>query len=168
MPLDKSTLINFLTALDKEISREITLVAVGGTAMTLLDLKPSTIDIDFTIPHKDLPEFNKTQTRMPHGFKIHTYTDGTIFSQTLPEDYLERSIKITDFKHVHLRALHPIDIVVTKIGRLDERDLQDIEECIKKYHISRNQIEERAANVQYAGKEENYLYNLQIVLQRFF
>jgi hypothetical protein len=58
--------------------------------------------------------------------------------------------------------------VVTKIGRLDERDLQDIEECINKYHISRNQIEERAANVQYAGKEENYLYNLKIVLQRFF
>jgi hypothetical protein len=58
--------------------------------------------------------------------------------------------------------------VVTKIGRLDERDLQDIEECIKKYHISRSQIKERAANVQYAGKEENYLYNLKIVLQRFF
>ena len=35
MPLDKSTLINFLTALDKETSREITLVAVGGTAMTV-------------------------------------------------------------------------------------------------------------------------------------
>lgn len=30
--------------------RKELLVAAGGTAMTLLDLKPSTIDIDFTMP----------------------------------------------------------------------------------------------------------------------
>jgi pantothenate kinase len=49
MSLDKNVLLNFLKALDDEIDRKITLVAVGGTAMTLLDLKPSTVDIDFTI-----------------------------------------------------------------------------------------------------------------------
>ena len=45
MPLDKSVLLEFLRVLDAEVSREITVVAVGGTAMTLLDLKPSTIEM---------------------------------------------------------------------------------------------------------------------------
>jgi len=50
MPLDKTQLLDFLGVVEKELSRRITLVAIGGTAMTLLDLKPSTIDIDFTGP----------------------------------------------------------------------------------------------------------------------
>lgn len=56
-----------------------------------------------------------------------------MFSQFLPSDYLERSLPIRHLRHIDLRALHPVDIVVTKIGRLDERDLQDIAACIRKY-----------------------------------
>ncbi len=52
MPFDKKRLLDFLEISDREIAKEITLVAAGGTAMTLLDTKPSTIDIDFTIPVK--------------------------------------------------------------------------------------------------------------------
>jgi hypothetical protein len=92
-----------------------------------------------------------------------------IFSQILPSDYLEKSIEIvTTFEHIHLRALQPVDIVITKIGRLDERDLQDIEACIKRFGISKIQIEERASNVQYVGREENYLGNLKYVVEKFF
>jgi len=39
MPLDKTQLLDFLGVVEKELSRHITLVSVGGTAMTLLDLK---------------------------------------------------------------------------------------------------------------------------------
>ncbi|MDE1812367.1 MAG: hypothetical protein KGH85_05820 [Thaumarchaeota archaeon] len=39
-------------AIDKELKRKIVVVTVGGTAMTLLKAKPSTIDVDFTIPSK--------------------------------------------------------------------------------------------------------------------
>ena len=51
MPLDKSGLRGLLTAVDEALERRIILVAAGGTAMTLIDLKPSTIDIDFTGPY---------------------------------------------------------------------------------------------------------------------
>ncbi|HVP16745.1 MAG TPA: hypothetical protein VMT42_05205 [candidate division Zixibacteria bacterium] len=63
MPLDKSELLNFLEELNKELGRKITLIAVGGTAMTLLDLKPSTMDIDFTIPSSDFPEYKRAEKR---------------------------------------------------------------------------------------------------------
>ncbi len=74
MPLDKSTLLDFLEVLDSEISKKITLVAVSGTAMTLLDLKTSTIDLDFTIPSNDKPAFDKALANVPHGFKIDVWT----------------------------------------------------------------------------------------------
>ncbi len=41
MSLNKKALFDFLE-LDKEAAQKITLVAVGGTAMTLIDAKPST------------------------------------------------------------------------------------------------------------------------------
>lgn len=49
----------FLSVLNEDLDKKITLVAVGGTAMTLLDLKPSTIDIDFIISGYDRVEFEQ-------------------------------------------------------------------------------------------------------------
>jgi hypothetical protein len=57
--IKKSDLIKWLKGIDKKLEKKITLVAVGGTAMTLLNLKPSTIDIDFCISSKDVNEFKK-------------------------------------------------------------------------------------------------------------
>lgn len=59
--------MGLLSSVDEELERRIVLVAVGGTAMTLLDLKPSTIDIDFTGPYDDIREFNRIQKR---GLKV--------------------------------------------------------------------------------------------------
>jgi hypothetical protein len=39
MPLNKEVLFNLLKNFDEEAKEKITLVAVGGTAVTLLDLK---------------------------------------------------------------------------------------------------------------------------------
>jgi hypothetical protein len=52
----------------------------------------------------------------------------------------------------------------TKIGRLNERDLQDIESCIRKFNLEKSQIERRARMVQYAGNEKVYEIILQHVL----
>ena len=41
MPYDKSAFFDFLSVLNEDLTKKITLVAAGGTAMTLLDLKPS-------------------------------------------------------------------------------------------------------------------------------
>ena len=83
---------------------------------------------------------------------------------------MEKSIKIKEFSHISLRALHPVDIIVTKIGRLNERDTQDIETCIKAYKVSDAEIKARALLVipTYVGREEDYRYHLELVLEKFF
>jgi len=168
MPLDKSTLLLDFLEVDKELERPVTLVEVGGTALTLLDAKTSTIDVDFTIPSDDYGVFKKTLSSIPHGFKVDCWKDGMVFSQGLPDDYLERSSAIRKMKRIQLRALNPVDIVVTKIGRLDARDKQDIETCIKKFKLTKNQIAKRARDVEYVGRDENYETNLKYVLKDFF
>ncbi len=170
MPCDKTALFDFLSVLDEDLTKKITLVAVGGTAMTLLDLKPSTLDIDFTIPSSDMIYFELALKNNPPGYKVDRWIDGRIFCQTLPSDYLERSIKIKDFSRISLRALQPLDIIVTKIGRLNARDMQDIETCINKGQVSEDQIRERALLLvqTYLRPEEDYLFNLDLVLKKFF
>jgi len=56
-----------------------------------------------------------------------------------------------------------VDIIVTKIGRLNYRDIQDIEACINRCNIKKEEIVARAANIIYVGREEDYQYNLQWV-----
>jgi len=169
MPCDKSSLFDFLSVLNEDLTKKITLVAAGGTAMTLLDLKPSTIDIDFTIPGCDRVEFEQALKNNPPGYKVDRWTDGCIFCQTLPNDYLEKSIKINDFSHISLRALQPVDIIVQN-WTVKRRDMQDIDACIKKANVSEAQIRDRALLVvqTYVGPEEDYLYHLNLVLDNFF
>ncbi|HTY75073.1 MAG TPA: DUF6036 family nucleotidyltransferase [Candidatus Nanoarchaeia archaeon] len=170
MPCDKKALYDFLEIINESLSKKITLVAAGGTAMTLLDLKPSTIDIDFTLPSSDSEEFEKALKSNPSGFKIDRWTDGYIFCQALPNDYLEKSIKIREFSQISLRALQPVDIIATKIGRLNSRDIQDIETIIKVCNVQKAEIKDRALQVSptYVPKEEDYLYHLDWVVKHFF
>nr|MDO8087342.1 hypothetical protein [Candidatus Sigynarchaeum springense] len=110
MPLDKGSLIDFLKVLDGELEEHVTIVAAGGTAMTLLDLKTSTVDVDFTIPANNKAVLERILRTIPHGFKIDMWANGLVFSQQLPPDYLERSIEIITLDHVVLKALDPVDI----------------------------------------------------------
>jgi hypothetical protein len=73
MSLDRAKLMDFLSLVGAEVRRKITLVAAGGTALTLLDVKPSTIDLDLTGPARISPSSSEpcagslTGSRSMHG-----------------------------------------------------------------------------------------------------
>ena len=157
----------FLTAtLDREFERKITVVVVGGTAITLYEAKTTTIDADFTIPTENFSEFLRALDMVPHGFKVPSLQASTVFSQDLLEDYLQRSRPVkARMNRMELRILDPIDIVVTKIGRLNARDKKDIQTCVKRVKITETQIKNRAKEIAYVGRQENYEINLNHVLK---
>ncbi|MHB8545160.1 MAG: DUF6036 family nucleotidyltransferase [Nitrosotalea sp.] len=168
MSLDNTKLLDFLDEIDKELKRKIVVVAAGGTAMTLLKAKPSTIDVDFTIPGEYYTEFETAKKIVQPGFRVDLFHDGAVFLNMLPEDYLKRSIPIkTKLKNIDLRALQPLDIVVTKIGRFDSRDEQDIGSCIRKFKLKKNQIIKRALQLGYAASDEVFQINLQNIVKKF-
>ncbi len=169
MRIDNSELIDFLSVIDRALTSKIRLTAVGGTAMTLLKLKESTIDVDFELSNGDYKIFKQALRETPHGFKVDLFVDGLIFSQQLPEDFLDSSIAVkTTLKNIRLFALHPLDIVVTKIGRLNDRDIQDIDSCIHQFGLVKSEIKARAASVEYTGNRELYKKNLAFVLKKFW
>ncbi len=168
--LESRILLDFLGEIDKELDGSVTLVAVGGTALTLLGVKSSTVDVDFAFPADgDYVRFEGALKIVPHGFQVHCFHNGLIFSQGLPADYLQRSEPVkTKMKYINLRTLSPLDIVVTKIGRLDQRDKEDILSCINRFGLTKEAVEERARQVDYVGRQENYDMNLKYVLENFF
>lgn len=169
MSLDKTKLLDFLEVLDGNLPKKIRLIAVGGTALTLLDVKASTIDIDFTIPDGDFEEFEKALTSTPHGFRIDRWKDGVVFAVNLPDDYLKNSIPIAfDANNIELRTISPVDIIVTKIARLNERDQQDIEMCISKFDVKKDEIIERAKQIEYVGNDQAYDANLSMTINTYF
>ncbi|MFH1054617.1 MAG: hypothetical protein V1744_00835 [Candidatus Altiarchaeota archaeon] len=80
MPLNAKSLMEFLELVDKELKEPVELTAVGGTAMTLLDLKDSTIDIDFDVETKHMETFRNTLKSLSHGYKIDLFHGGMVFS----------------------------------------------------------------------------------------
>ncbi len=48
--LDKKALLDVLRQWNGFLKRKIHLIACGGTALTLLEIKPSTKDVDFIVP----------------------------------------------------------------------------------------------------------------------
>ena len=163
--IDRNELVKWLRSIDNKLHRKITLVAVGGTAMTLLGLKSSTRDIDFCIKSEDKKDFEKV---LDKKFKVDIFTDGYIFSEQLPSDYVENSKEIVKMKNITLKALNPVDIIITKAARFNARDEEDIK-ALSKY-ADKNELVKRFNEVlkSYSGKEEDYKYHIKIILKRFF
>lgn len=159
-------LIEFLDVIEEHLDQKVTLVAAGGTALTLLDAKPSTIDIDFTGPADSIHAFGKAESTEPHGYDIDRWPGGTVFMVTLPDDYLDRSRAVeTTLQRIELRALHPVDVVVTKIARLDGRDKDDIRTVEEQFNVTTDQVEQRASEITYVGAREGYEANLRAAIR---
>ncbi|OQA30566.1 MAG: hypothetical protein BWY55_00847 [archaeon ADurb.Bin336] len=167
--IPKEPLLTLIREIDSNLTKKIDLYAVGGTGMTLLNLKASTKDIDFNLKPNDYDEFKKALGKTIHGYKIDLFCNGEIFSQHLPQNYTTKSIPIKiKFDNINLFSIHPIDIVVTKIGRLNERDWEDIKDCIKKFNLTKEEILSRGKKVIYIGNETLYKQNLNDVLKKMF
>ncbi len=163
--ITKDMLLIWLKEIDKKLEKKITVIAVGGTAMTLLSLKSSTIDIDFCLKQDDKKCFEKAMTKQ---FRVDLFTDGYIFSEQLPEDYTEIAKEIIKLENITLKALHPMDIVITKAARFNARDEEDIAAVAK--YVNKDELVTRFKEVvkTYAGKEEDYNENFLFILKKYF
>ncbi len=168
--VSKSGLLSVLGTFDKQLRHKILLIAVGGTAMTLLGVKASTKDIDFNIPSRiDYNEFNRLYKRISPGVQIDYYGSNMVFSEVLPEDYIDMASDYkAGFKNIRIKILAPVDIVCSKISRSNDADLEDIETCIKAYKIKKPALIKRAKLYERAGSDKVFQDNLKSILATMF
>lgn len=141
--LDKNTLLDTLGQWNGFLRRRVHLIACGGTALTLMDVKPSTKDCDFMVP---IPKEHSylTRTLVDLGYKPATgsgwvkqgepiifdlFIGKRIHTTELLEDPLlpgHHSL-FKEFSHLYVGILNEYDLIASKLFR---GTVVDVEDCL--------------------------------------
>jgi hypothetical protein len=98
---------------------------LGGSACILGEYSDR-VTRDFDFIDLDYPAEYGRVFSMLRDFDMLEY-ESTLVSPK----FKERSVKVDKFSYINIYLLSPEDIIVSKIIRLEEKDLQDIDELIK-------------------------------------
>ena len=179
MEIGNRQLLDILLEFDRFLTRKMTIIAIGGTALTLLGKKASTKDIDFCfINEKNKELFKRSAKKLGYVLSSHTrllgnglaidcYSSGHIFCIQLPEDYTDRAKKIQEMQKIDLRVLDPIDLIITKAARFNDRDKEDLLVIIRNYPISQGELVERWVGVMANSLVRDAKENLYLLLALF-
>jgi hypothetical protein len=141
---DRIKLFDVLEAWDGFLKKKVNLIACGGTALTLLNLKPSTKDVDFLVPEEtefryltatlestgySLIEPNSySWTRGDGTFLFELFPGNRVFTTQLTEPVLKEGNYIpipVKTKNIAVGILNFYDLIISKIFRglsVDEDD----------------------------------------------
>lgn len=144
--LTKQGLWDILEGWDPYLPRKVRVVACGGTALTLQDLKESTKDVDFLVPDQEeyaalLSTIQKLNYRQvtgsgwarDGGFVFDLFRGKVVFQTELLDSPLDEGmhIPIRAFKRLSVGALNDLDLIISKMFRGSNVDVDD---CLRLIH----------------------------------
>lgn len=134
-------LLETLDNWDRLMKFRAQLIACGGTALTLLELKESTKDVDFVVPvateyEKLMKLLNTIGYREKEGgwahpddplFLYQFWCGNRVFTTDLLDSPLQQGkhIPIKEWRHIYLGALNLLDLIITKVFRGTGVDMDD-------------------------------------------
>ena len=138
--IDKQGLLDALGAWNGFLKRKVNLVACGGTALTLLDIKASTKDIDLLVPETD--EYNYLLKILKDlgyssasgsgwarddGFTFDLFRGKSVHTTELLESPLDKgnNIPVKEFSYIYLGVLNYYDLLISKLFRGTSVDMDD-------------------------------------------
>lgn len=150
--ITKDKLLEVMRGWNDFLHRKVHLIACGGTALTLLDIKPSTKDIDLIVP--EVSEYNyliKVLKQLGYkpvtgsgwwregNFIFELFRGKMVHTTELLESPLETSkhMLVKEFSYIYLGVLNYYDIIITKLFR---SYTVDIEDCIALIKAKREEI----------------------------
>lgn len=139
--LDKNLLLEILGEWNRFLKRKVHLIACGGTAMTLIGLKPSTKDVDFMSPKVREHNYLTTQLkalgykqstgsgwkRDGEDFQFDIFCGNRIHTMELLESPLEegRHSILKEFSYLYIGILNDYDLISSKLMRGTSVDFED-------------------------------------------
>ncbi|TAN62990.1 hypothetical protein EPN16_00490 [bacterium] len=150
--IDKDGLMDRLSAWNDYLKRRVRLIACGGTALTLLNIKGSTKDIDLLVPdvkeHEYLVTVLKQLGYQPKsgwglsrddGFIFDLFRGKAVHTTELLDSPLDKDkhIFIKEFSRIYLGILNYYDLIISKLFRASAVDLQD---CLILFKSKRGEI----------------------------
>lgn len=151
--IDKTGLLERLSIWNGFLKRKVHLVACGGTALTLLDIKPSTKDIDLLVPIveeydyllktlKDLGYKSRSGAGWARddGFIFDLFPGKRVHTTELLGSPLDAggNIPVKEFDRIYLGVLNYYDIIVSKLFRGSGVDMED---CLMLVKAKRKDID---------------------------
>ncbi|MCK4947817.1 MAG: hypothetical protein KAS46_05550 [Candidatus Aureabacteria bacterium] len=145
--INKNALLDLLSIWDGYLKRQVHLIACGGTALTLMNIKESTKDIDFIVPEeneykyliKTLKDLGYKQNTVygwqkDEGFIFDLYAGNKVYTTDLVESPLKEgnNILVKEFTHIYLGILNYYDLIISKIFRCTNVDIEDCILLLKK------------------------------------
>ncbi len=136
----KEGLLDRISAWDAFLKKKVRLIACGGTALTLLGVKPSTKDIDLIVPNLNeheylvniLKQLGYKQAsgwgwKRQDGFIFDLFRGKAVHTTELLESPLEKGnhILMKEFDRIYLGILNYYDIIITKLFRATAIDIDD-------------------------------------------
>jgi hypothetical protein len=153
--LTSDKLLETLETWDSLMNSRVRLIACGGTALTLLNIKESTKDVDFVVPvaaeYKRLMRFlsdmgyREKAGGLEHSddpyFLYQFWTGNRVFTTDLVNSPLEtgKHIPIKEWPHIYLGALNLVDLIITKMFRGTGVDVDD---CLAVFETGRVDADE--------------------------
>ena len=137
---DKDELYKILSIWNSFIKKKVHLIACGGTALTLIDIKESTKDVDFILPVEHeyryliriLSEIGYERTTgsgwaKDEGFIFDLFLGKSIFTTELLESPLKEgnNFQIREFSFIYLGILNYYDLIISKLFRGSPVDIDD-------------------------------------------
>ena len=152
--LDKNQLLDIIEAWNSFLKRKVHLIACGGTAMTLIGVKPSTKDIDFMAPRKREHDYLAKQLkalgykqvtgsgwkRDGENFRFDIFCGNRIHTTELLDSPLEegRHSILLEFSYLYIGVLNDYDLISSKLMRGTRVDFED---CLGLVEYHRAQID---------------------------
>ena len=153
--IDKTGLLERLSIWNGFLKRKVHLIACGGTALTLLNVKPSTKDIDLLVPvveeHsyliktlKDLGYKSASGAGWARddGFIFDLFPGKRVHTTELLESPLDsgNNIPVKKLTYIYLGVLNYYDIIISKLFRGSGIDMED---CLTLIKARRGEIDIR-------------------------
>ena len=162
---------------------KIRLIACGGTALTLLGYKESTKDVDFLLPDESeygrLAGFLEEAGYDPvtqYGWKrpeeniiFDLYPGKKIYSTELLTSPLEKggNRRLRAWRKIYLGVLNPLDLVISKMFRGTEADIEDSLALVEREKVDLKKLEGRyRETAKYDSGEGKALKNFDTLLAR--
>lgn len=138
--IDTATLMSRLSDWDNFFKRRVRLIACGGTALTLLNIKPSTKDVDFIVPDerehdyllkiiRELGYVQRTGTgwSRENDFVFDFFRGPYVYSTGLLDSPLEQSghMPFKEYSYIYVGILNYYDLLITKLFRGIQVDFED-------------------------------------------
>ena len=153
--IDAEELFELINSISKFVEIKINFYALGGTALTILNIKKSTRDIDINIESRkeynyickifEELDFQRQGIRWlsQEGLAFDMFYGSNIMGTELLENSISKSRFIKSFGKIKLHTLPLEDIIISKLARGDSRDFDDIKRILETNKININNLVRR-------------------------